>query len=54
MEVTVLILQILLKYGPEIAAKAKSLLAKTTVTDADWDDLFLLVNKSGESYFVKV
>lgn len=53
MEITVLLLQILLKYGPEIAAKARVLLGKTEVTEADWAELFALINKSGESYFVK-
>ena len=46
-----LILQLLLKYGPEIAQKAQQLFKKTAVTDDDWTALWGLIEKKGEDYF---
>lgn len=51
MEITILIIQVLLKYGPDVAAKVKAMLAKTTVEEADWTALWALLDKPGESYF---
>lgn len=36
----IVILEILVKYGPEVAAKAKELLSGKEPTDADWNALF--------------
>lgn len=54
METTILIIQVLLRYGPDVAAKVKAMLAKTTVEEADWADLWVTIDKSGESYFAPV
>lgn len=51
MEITILIIQVLLKYGPDVAAKVRQMLAKTTVEEADWTALWALIDKPGESYF---
>lgn len=50
-EELILLLSLLAKYGPEVYARAKSLLAKTTVTFGDTNELDVLLAKTGESYF---
>ena len=49
----ILLVRILAEQGPKIYFAAKKLLAKTTVTMADFDELDALLDKSGASYFQK-
>lgn len=49
--VVLLLLQLLAKYGPQVFIEAKSLLAKQTVTIADFAALDALLEKRGEDYF---
>lgn len=52
MEVALLIGQLLLKYGPDVAATFTTLLHKTDPPKPEeWTAFFALVAKSGESYF---
>lgn len=54
MELALLIGQLLLKYGPDIAALYSSLVSrKEPPTPADWDAFFARIGKTGDSYFVK-
>lgn len=52
-DVIVLLIQVLIKYGPDVFLKVKSLLSKTNVTLEDFAELDNLLAKSGESYFEK-
>ena len=52
MELALLIGQILLKYGPTVAASFQSIASKKDLpTQAEWDGFFELTRKSGASYF---
>ena len=54
MDVTLIVLQYGLKYGPEVAALVQKMLAKTEPpTQAEYDALFGMMAKSGQSYFEK-
>lgn len=53
MEVTLAILTILAKYGPDAYLKARQILAKKDPTEADWAELDVILQKTGESYFTK-
>ena len=45
-------LALLLKYGPEVYAVARKLLAKKDLpTEADWAELDAILQKKGEDYF---
>ena len=46
-----LILSLIERYGPAIGQLAQRILYKETVDAKDWDELFSLLNKTGESYF---
>ena len=48
----VIILQLLVKYGPEVAKWAQKLFTKGAMpTDADWAEIEKILEKTGESYF---
>lgn len=52
MSEVVIIAQLLLKYGPDVAAFWRKVFVTGTLpTDAEWDTLLALIDKSGESYF---
>lgn len=48
-EMIVLIVQVLIKYGPDAAAAIQKLFQTAAPTQADWDELFSKV-KSFEDY----
>jgi hypothetical protein len=50
-EIAVLLIQVLVKYGPGVYAAARSILMKTTVTEADFASLDAILAKDGASYF---
>lgn len=54
MELTILLLQIAAKYGPEAYAAAVALLAKKDPTHEDYVALHVILKKTGESYFAPV
>jgi len=50
----VLIIQLLIKYGPEVAKWGQKLLGKKDApTEADWAEIEKILEKTGESYFTK-
>lgn len=47
-----IILQLLLKYGPDVAQWASKLMQKKSLpTDAEWAEIDAILKKTGESYF---
>lgn len=47
-----LILQLLVKYGPDVAKWATKLIQKKSLpTDAEWAEVEAILNKTGASYF---
>lgn len=50
MTVTEIILFALLKYGPGFAREVRGMLQNDNPTDADWEALFVLAEKSYEDY----
>ena len=51
-ETLVVLAQLLLKHGPDVAnAWRKLFVAGTLPTDQEWADLLRLIDKPGESYF---
>jgi len=54
MELTLLIGQLLLRFGPDIAALYASIAGrKEPPSQADWDEFFARVSKAGDSYFTR-
>lgn len=47
----ILVIQILLKYGPAFAIQIMEIIRKKDLTDADWDKLETLIKKPFDSYF---
>lgn len=45
-----LIVQVLVKYGPEVYVQVRKMLAGS-VTDADWKALDAILERTGQSYF---
>ena len=52
-QISVLILEALVKFGPSAARAIADLFRKDTITAADWDKVFDLAEKSYESYIKK-
>jgi len=50
METTILIAQLLLKYGPGVAAGVAALFEKKEVTLDDWQKVFAMAEKSYDDY----
>jgi|GEM_PF-2663955 len=50
METTLLIAQLLLKYGPGVAAVVAALFEKKEVTLEDWQKVFAMAEKSYDDY----
>lgn len=54
MNTAILILEILAKYGPSVAANAQRIAAsKTEPTQADWDSLFAKAAKTYDQYLAE-
>ncbi len=49
-EIFLLLLQVLLKYGPQAVISIKEILSKPTVSDSDWANLIALIQKPYDSY----
>jgi hypothetical protein len=49
-QIALLIGQALIEYGPTVARALRDLFAKTEITQADWDKVFDLCEKSYEDY----
>jgi len=50
MEIAILIVTALLKYGPEYARAVRDILSNPAPTAADWDALFAKTQKSYDDY----
>lgn len=48
--IATLILQALITYGPTVAREINLLFAKAEITPADWEKIFLLIDKSYDDY----
>lgn len=46
-----IVIQALVKYGPEAAKAIRDMLKRNTFTDQEFDALFVVIEKPGEDYF---
>lgn len=54
MPIVQLILEYGLRYGPDVMIAVRKILAKKDMpTEAEWAELDLILQKTGESYFTK-
>lgn len=49
-QTALIIAGLLLKYGPELARRVAALFAKQEISLADWEAVFVLADKSFDSY----